>query len=157
MSMVSRRMRPARFLLTMAFVLAAMTLTTGVVAAAPPSAFSVNPTSVSFGSVLVNSSASTTVTVTTGHKALVLQVETDNGQYSDAATGSCAATYGYEVPAYTSCTIDVIFAPLVAHDFPAALTVSSCMKWHLANGLPFCDRVKDSTAISLDGSGQNLP
>jgi hypothetical protein len=157
MTILSRRARPARFLLATGLVAAAMALTAGGAAAAPPAAFTLDPTSLAFGSIYVNSSATQTVTVTTGRKAVVLDVEFDSGLYTDAGTGTCLSSYTYEVPGGTSCTIDVTFAPLVAHDFPATMTVLSCMKWHAVNGLPTCDMSHFSASVGLTGSGLDLP
>jgi hypothetical protein len=157
MTIVSRRARPARFLLATGLVAAAMALTAGGTAAAPPTAFSLDPSNLAFGSIYVDSSATQTVTVTTGRKAVVLDVEFDNGQYTDAGTGTCLTSYTYEVPAGTSCTIDVTFAPFTAHDFPATMTVSSCMKWHVLSGVPMCDMSHFSASVGLTGSGLNLP
>jgi hypothetical protein len=157
MTIVSRRARPARFLLATGLVAAAMALTAGGAVAAPPAAFTVSPTSLEYGSVFVNDSLTQTVTVVTGRKDVVLDMETNNGQYFDAGTGTCLTSFTYQVPANTACTIDLTFAPFVAGPFPATMTISSCMKWHLLDGFPSCDMSHFSVSVSLDGSGENLP
>jgi len=98
--------------------------------------------------------------VTTARKAVVLDVGTTNGAFTDALTGTCFVDWGYQVPAETTCTIDVTFAPLVAGAVTADLVVDVCMKSHpdVNNPLlPACDRVRDSASASMDGTGVNPP
>jgi hypothetical protein len=157
MTRISGRATRPRPLVAIGMALAALALTTGGVAAAPPAAFTVSPTSLEYGSVFINDSLTQTVTVVTGRKDVVLDMETNNGQYFDAGTGTCLTSFTYQVPANTACTIDLTFAPFVAGPFPATMTISSCMKWHLLDGLPSCDMSHFSVSVSLDGSGENLP
>jgi hypothetical protein len=160
MTRISGRATRPRPLIAIGMALAALALTTGGVAAAPPAAFTVSPTSVSFGSVLVNTSSGTqTVTVTTGRKDVVLEVRIDNGQFVNTGTGTCLTDFGYQVPANSTCTIDLAFTPLTAHLFSATMAIASCMKWHpdLFTGLPSCDMSHFSVSVSLDGTGLDLP
>jgi hypothetical protein len=160
MTMWMGRTRRARAAMAILLLPIALALGAGSAAAAPPVAFTVLPSSLSFGDVNVNDSATLTVTVETGRKAVVLDTDTSNGTFTDALTGTCYLDWGYQVPANTSCTVDVTFAPLVGQPFSADLTVSSCMKWHADvnnTTLATCDRVRDSVTVSLDGTGVNLP
>ncbi len=158
--LVSRPARALRAALISIVALTALALAAGPVAAAPPAAFTLSPASLSFGEVFVNDSSVLSVSLTTARKDVVLDVGTTNGTYTDALTGSCYIDWGYAVPANTTCTIDVRFAPLVAGQVAADLTIDACMKFHtnVNNTTLFtCDRVRASETVSLDGTGLNVP
>jgi hypothetical protein len=158
--LVSRPARAVRAALVIGSVAALLALSVGTAAAAPPAAFTLSPTSLSFGSVTVNESTVLSVTVETGRKAVVLDVDTLNGVFTDTLTGTCFQAYTYQVPANTNCTIDVQFLPLVAGPVSGSLVVDACMKWHPDVNNPalvVCDRVKDEQTASLDGTGLDLP
>ena len=152
--------RRTRAVLGSLFLVLLMAASAGAVAAAPPAQVTASPANLSFGDVFVNEVAVQTVTVTTARKAVVLDVSTLNGTFTDALTGSCFVDWGYQVPANTTCTIDVAFAPLVAGSVTTDLVIDACMKWHpdLNNAtLLACDRVRDTATVSLDGNGVNPP
>jgi hypothetical protein len=158
--LVSRPARAVRAALVTGSVAALLALSAGTAAAAPPAAFTLSPTSLSFGSVTVLQTTVLSVTVDTGRKAAVLDVDTLTGVFTDTLTGTCFQTWGYQVPANTSCTIDVQFRPLVAGTVSGTLVVDACMKWRPDVNNPLlaaCDRVKDEQTASLDGTGLDLP
>lgn len=151
------RGRGVRATLVMSLVLGAMALSASGVAAGPPPPFTASPSSVDFGSVYVFSASTATVTVDTGRKDAVLEVSSDDGQFTDLGTGTCLTTWANQVPANSSCTIDLQFAPNTGHPFQATLTIASCMKWHLSNGLPACDMSHYAASVSLTGTGLDIP
>jgi hypothetical protein len=151
------RARSARAAFISTLALVALAVSAGGVSAAPPVPFSTDQASLDFGSILVSESSSVqTVTVFVGRKAVVLEAGTDNGAFTIQDTGTCT-TAGYQLAANSSCTIDLLFAPLVAGSLTNLFHLDSCLKWEIsgATGLPHCLRVKDSVTVSLSGSGFN--
>jgi hypothetical protein len=149
------RARSARAALISTLAIVTLAASAGGAAAAPPAQLTVDQASLDFGSVTIGTtSAAQTITVTAGHKDVVFQAGTSNGQYGIAPTGRCTAG-GYVLAANASCTIDVTYAPLLTGSLGATLTLDSCMKWEMnvATGVPHCLRIKDSVTVSLSGSG----
>ena len=148
------RARSARAALISVLAVTALALSAGGVAAAPPVGFTVDTTSLDFGSVTISTTSSgQTVTVTAGRKDIVFQAGTSNGQYQIDPTSTCLGL-GYQLAAGTSCTIVMTFSPFTSISVPSSLTLDSCMKWETAiSGLPHCLRIKDTVVVSLSGTG----
>jgi hypothetical protein len=105
---------------------------------ANPSTLSLAPTSLDFGTVLVGSTATLPLQVTnTGTTAVLFNALTTTGDYT--ADGSCPSS-GNPLPAATSCTIQVTFAPTASGTRPGTLALATS-----ASALPL--------TIPLTGTG----
>jgi hypothetical protein len=156
MTMWKGRARGARAVLMSLLVPIAMVLTAGTVAAAPPAPFSVDPGSLAFGDVSINTTSSQSFTVTTARKDAVLWVESTFGPYT-VTGGDCLTTWDMQVPAGTSCSVDITFAPLTAGDWSGSLNVWNCATWMDVGGLPVCSRTHGSVSMAVTGAGVNPP
>ncbi|HLX33960.1 MAG TPA: hypothetical protein VKR30_01815 [Candidatus Limnocylindrales bacterium] len=155
MTMVLGRARRPRLLLVPGLVLAALAMTAGSAAAGgPPPPFSVNVTSLDFGTVTIDTPTALSFTLTTAkNKSAVLSLVFSNGEYS-VSGGSCQGTYSWQVPAGTSCDIQVTFDPLTAMDWSGSLTITNCSTF-VVNTVPVCDRSHGSLTIPYTGAGAN--
>jgi hypothetical protein len=152
------RARSARAALISTLAIVAMAASAGGVAAAPPAQLTVDPASLDFGPVAVDTTSSAqTITLTAGRKDVVFELLKDNGDFVLAPTGTCELG-GNVVPAGTSCTIDVSYLPMVAASSSGTITLDTCMKWEtsVVTQLPHCLKVKDSVTVSLSGLGVDL-
>jgi hypothetical protein len=153
MAMASGRAHGARFLFIPALVISAMALTAGGALAAPPASFNVSPTSLEFGSVVVGEQGTQTLTVTTAkNKAAVIWLEFNNGPYL-VTGGNCLTTWGMQIPAGTSCTIDITFTPLTVGDWSGSVTLWNCVTFFDRGGTLTCDRTHGSLTVPYTGAG----
>jgi hypothetical protein len=153
MAMASGRAHGARLLFIPALVISAMALTAGGALAAPPASFNVGPTSLDFGSVVVGEQSTQTLTVTTAkNKTAVLWLEFNNGPYL-VTGGDCLTTWGMQIPAATSCSIDITFTPLTAGDWSGSVTLWNCVTFFDRGGTLTCDRTHGSLTVPYTGAG----
>jgi len=156
MTMWMGRARGARAVLVSLLLPIAMALSAGTAAAAPPAPFSVDPGSLAFGDVTINSTSTQSFTVTTAKKGAVLSVESTFGPYT-VTGGDCLTTWDMQVPPATTCSVEITFAPLTAGDWSGSLNVWNCATWIDVGGVPACSRTHGSVSIPVTGSGSNPP
>lgn len=156
MAMAMGPARAAQAGLMSALLLAAMAITAAGVSAAPAPGFTLSAAALSF-SAYVGSSDTQDVTVTTGRKAVALDLEFFHGYYTDSGTGTCMATYQMQVPANSSCTITVAFTPLVSGSTSTTMAITQCLKWTLVGGTVQCDRSHVSDTVNLSGDAFDVP
>ena len=153
MAMAPGRAQGARLLLIPALVIGTMALTAGGALAAPPASFNVSPTSLAFGDVTVGQQGTQSFTVTTAkNKAAVIWLEFNNGPYL-VTGGDCLTTWGMQIPAGTSCSIEITFTPLTAGDWSGSVTLWNCSTWFDRGGTLTCDRTHGSLTIPYTGAG----
>lgn len=153
MAMASRRAQGARLLLIPALVIGAMALTAGGALAAPPASFNVSPTSLAFGSVTVGEQSTQSFTVATAkNKAAVLWLEFSYGPYA-VTGGDCLSTWGMQIPAGTSCSVEITFTPLTVGDWSGSVTLWNCVTFFDRGGTLTCDRTHGSLTIPYTGAG----
>ena len=149
------RARSTRAALISTLAITALALSAGAVSAAPPAALTTDVASLDFGTVLVTASSTTQqVVVTAGRKDVIFQADTNRGEYQIAPSSTCLQA-AYQLAAGTSCTIDIVFTPLIADTVTATLTLDTCMKSEVVLGLPHCLRIKDTVGVSLSAVVNN--
>jgi Abnormal spindle-like microcephaly-assoc'd, ASPM-SPD-2-Hydin len=153
MAMAFGRAHGARLLFIPALVISAMALTAGGALAAPPAPFTVDQSSLAFGDVSIGTTATQTFTVTTSkNKSAVIDVQSSFGPYA-VTGGDCLTTYDMQVPAGTSCQVEVTFSPLTVGDWSGSLTLYNCSTWFTLGDRPRCDRTHGSLTLPYTGAG----
>jgi Abnormal spindle-like microcephaly-assoc'd, ASPM-SPD-2-Hydin len=153
MPMASGRAKRARLLLIPTLVIGAMALTAGGALAAPPAPLTTDQSSLAFGNVSIGTTGTQTFTVTTSkNKPAVIDVQSSFGPYA-VTGGDCLTTYDMQVPAATSCQIQVTFSPLTVGDWSGSLTLSNCATWFTLGDRPRCDRTHGSLTLPYTGAG----
>lgn len=155
-----------RFLSIALVVLAFVATAPRQIGAAPPTGFTLSPSTLSF-STAVDTLQFQFVTVTTHRRLVITNPATITGDttrtdgfviFGDTQAGSCWQQYeslGNPIPANTTCTIQVGFYPEEAKTYNATLTVSRCTHWTTDPNFNFvvCTAFDGSESISLTGTG----
>jgi hypothetical protein len=155
MATASGRARSARAALISTLALSALALSAGGVAAGgPPAPFTVSPPDLAFPVTTVGSPTTLDITVTTSkNKSAVLSLEFFGGPFT-LTGGDCRDNWQMQVPAGTSCDLQIQFAPLDTTPWSAWLVISNCSTYALdTNGLPVCNRTHGSTTVTYSGTG----
>jgi len=155
MATASGRARSARAALISTLAITALALSAGGVAAGgPPAPFAVSPSNLTFPVTTVGTPTMLDVTVTTSkNKAAVLSLEFFGGPFT-LSGGDCLGTYQLQIPAGTSCDLQIQFSPLDTTVWSGSLVISNCSTYALdTNGLPVCNRTHGSTTVTYTGTG----
>ena len=161
-----RRSRSLPIMASAVFVAAALATSSGAALGAPPQAFALSPSVVTFQATTdVQSFDYEFVTVGTGPRWLVYEGPASTTGYPaffDTQAGSCWQAYealGNRIPGKTVCTIQVGFHSEVAGTFTGELVVYRCLDWHLdpSGGMIICDVTGASQSVDLVGTAVQAP
>jgi hypothetical protein len=149
------RARSARAALISTLTITALALSAGGVAAGgPPAPFTASPPNLAFPDTAVGASSSLTITISTSkNKPAVLSLEFFNGPFT-LTGGDCETTYFLQVPAGTTCGLEITFTPLDATAWSGSVVISNCATYALdVNNLPVCNRTHGAVTVTYTGTG----